>query len=371
MQENQVNEFPFLCNVGLLLTYKCTIACAHCIVQAGPDRKEEMPLKSAIKWLDEIKDYGDNRILAVSLTGGEPFYNLDHLIQIADHANSLDLAVSVVSNAFWATSKEEAKRILAMCSSIRMISVSTDIPHQKSIPFENVKNAIWAAKKLGMLYRIAVTTENLASPEYLELMDEILEITDIEFVSPTITLPIGRAERFRNNENYKFVKEPPASACSMASFPIIMPNGDIIACIGPPIAMPRNNPLYLGNLYENSLKTILDKAELNHLLHAIRTFGPKELIALLQKHNYHHLLPKQYIGGAICDICHKLFSNQGISELLSDLVKQDAEFRKKTELGRYFYLGESQMLERITSDDPEPFDTINLKSNSESDRTTI
>ena len=50
MEEVKIEEIPFLSNIGLMLTYKCTIACPHCIVKAGPNRKEEMTLESAFNW---------------------------------------------------------------------------------------------------------------------------------------------------------------------------------------------------------------------------------------------------------------------------------------------------------------------------------
>ncbi len=347
MAENQFNEVPFLSNVGLMLTYKCTIACPHCIVKAGPDRKEEMALQSAYKWLDQIRAFRDGFVCGVSLTGGEPFYNMSHLISIADYAHNLGFIVSVVSNAYWATSREEALRILKLCSSIQMISISADVPHQKYISFENVKNAIWAAKKSGKLYNIAVATESMESPVYLKLMDEILEFTDKEFVNTAIILPIGRAEAGAKMIDYKHSSEPATTACSMASFPIIFPNGKVIACIGPPITLPEFNPLYLGNLHQENLNEIFEKSESNYVLHAIRTFGPKVLVDLLRTNGFENLLPDNYLEGVCCDVCFKLLSNQTICHLLEDLIEKDEKFRLKTAYGRHYYLNESEMISQV------------------------
>lgn len=344
MSENLFEEVPFLSNVGLMLTYKCTISCPHCIVRAGPDRKEEMALESAFNWLDQIKSYRNGFVCGISLTGGEPFYNLSHLISVANYANKLGFIVSVVSNAYWASSKEEALRILNLCSSIQMVSISTDIPHQQFIPFSNVKNAIWAAKKLGKIYNIAVTTECDSSPEYISLMDDILEITDREFVNTAFILPVGRAGKEVNSTLYKYTSEPPKAACSMASFPIIFPNGNIIACIGPPIALPEFNPLYLGNLYKESIKNILDRAENNYILHAIRVFGPQVLVKMLRENGFEQLLPGQYMEEAICDVCFKLFSHRKTCEVLQNLIENDSNLRLKTEYGRRYYFNETEMI---------------------------
>jgi MoaA/NifB/PqqE/SkfB family radical SAM enzyme len=346
MPDNQYEEVPFLSNVGLLLTYKCTISCPHCIVKAGPLRTEEMSLEKAFAWLDQLRKYKNGFIFGISLTGGEPFYNLDHLIKIADHANELGFIVSVVSNAYWAQSKEEALSILTQCSSIQMVSISSDIPHQKLLPFENVKNAIWAAKKLGKLYNIAVATERDDDPDYLSLIDRLLDITDKDHINTSFILPVGRAERKIKNGGYILSSEPSAYACSMASFPVIFPDGTVIACIGPPIVLPRFNPLNLGNINKESITEIFDRAESNYILHAIRTFGPKSLVDLIKENGFETLLPEKYIKDATCDVCYKILSDRQICNLLKELIPQNEKFRMKTAYGRYYHMHEDEMLKR-------------------------
>jgi len=344
MSENQIEEVPFLSNVGIMMTYKCTIACPHCIVQAGPSRTEEMDLESTFSWLDQIKAYRNGFVCGISLTGGEPFYNLPHLIKVADYSHQLGFITTVVSNAYWATTKEEALRVLSLCESIQMISISTDLSHQKFIPIEYVKNAIWAAKKLNKIYNIAVATESENSPEYLNLIDNILEFVDLESINTSIILPVGRAEKEIDPELFKYSSSPAVSACPMASFPIVFPNGKVIACIGPPITLPKTNPLYLGDLKTESISEIFDRAENNYVLHAVRTFGPKVLVKMLKEAGYEHLLPERYIDEAICDVCYKLFSNKETCDVLHKLIEGDREFQMKVEYGRLYHMNESEMI---------------------------
>ena len=96
----ELKELPFLSNFGLMLTYKCTVACPHCIVNAGPHRKEEMHAEDAMRWLDEIKACSEGKPFptGISMTGGEPFYNIGLLKQITDYAGKLGFIVSVVTN---------------------------------------------------------------------------------------------------------------------------------------------------------------------------------------------------------------------------------------------------------------------------------
>jgi organic radical activating enzyme len=345
MIENQTDDVPFLSNVGIMMTYKCTIACPHCIVQAGPSRTEEMALESTLAWLDQIKAYRNGFVCGISLTGGEPFYNLEHLIKVADYSRKLGFITTVVSNAYWATSKQVALSVLSKCDSIQMISISTDLSHQKFIPLEYVKNAIWAAKKLKKLYNIAVATESENSPEYLNLVDDILDFADVDSINTSIILPVGRAEKEIDPNLFNYSSTPGESACPMASFPIIFPNGKVIACIGPPITLPKTNPLYLGNLNDETLSDIFDRAEKNYILHAIRTYGPKVLVNLLQKAGYEHLLPKRYIEEAICDVCYKLLSNNEINDVLHKLIENDSDFKLKVEYGRLYHMNESEMIQ--------------------------
>lgn len=354
MNEQETMDMPFLSNVGLMLTYKCTIACPHCIVQAGPDRKEEMSLEAACAWLDQIRAYHNGVVRGISLTGGEPFYNIQKLVQIADHANQLGLIVSVVSNAYWASTPERALEILARCSSIQMLSVSADIHHQELIPLQNVKNAVWAAKKLDKLYNIAVTTENMESQEYLDLMDRLLEFTDKDFVNTAIALPIGRAQETIDPASYRLCAEPTEAACSMVSYPIVFPNGNVIACIGPPITFTEAHPLNLGNLNQENLQQIFTRAEQNHLLHAIRVFGPKVLVRALREHGFGHLLPGPFIEDSTCDVCAKLFSKREICDALNEIIAHDEKLREMTAYGRVYYLNEAQMIAVGAGNDAQP-----------------
>ena len=159
MLENSL-EMPFLFNMGMVVTYKCQVACPHCIIEAGPHRTEEMKLEDACKWIQQIVNYGNGQIKVLSLTGGEPFYDKEKLKKITSFADANGLVVTVVTNAFWASTIERAVETLKEFPEIKMVAFSTDIYHQKCIPFEKVKNAIAAAKKCGVPFEVAVCTEN-------------------------------------------------------------------------------------------------------------------------------------------------------------------------------------------------------------------
>lgn len=328
-----------------MLTYKCTVACPHCIVEAGPHRTEEMRLEHAMDWVGQVRGYGDGSTQVIALTGGEPFYNMEHLSQISSYCRSLDFIVSVMTNAFWATSEAEALQILSQLPAIQVVGISTDVYHQQAIPFEHIKNALAAVRELGRMYNIVICTDSKENPDYLKTVAQLEALGEAENIRVAITLPVGRAQK-AEGLNYSMSPEPAVSACPVASSPVLFPNGNVIACIGPLLTLPPEHPLFLGNLFREPLATILERAELNPILHAIRVWGPHKLVAFLAHFGDASLLPKEYISSTACDACFKLLSNPSIvSEL--ECIFQDHELQQLVADARVHYLGETAMVERM------------------------
>jgi organic radical activating enzyme len=331
-------------NVGLFLTYHCQASCAHCIVRAGPDRHEEMNLNDARDWIHQIASYRNHYVYVLSLTGGEPFSNLKLLREVMECAVECNLLVSVVTNAFWATKRHTAKQLLEGLPKICFISISTDSYHQEYVPFERVKNAIWAARECGIPYYISVVTEDKADPDYQQLNSELVQLTEPGSIRTGITFPLGRAAEGTAKLRYQNSDEPPKEACQAASSPCIFPDGRVYGCIGPLIDLRYDHPLLLGNLRDSSVSDIFDRAETSVGLHALRLWGPTMLISLLRKAGLGNHVPKTYIEGSVCNACYKLLSDARVRDWLRDL-EQGMEFREKVAYGRLYYLNETRMLE--------------------------
>lgn len=342
----RLTEMPFLLNIGLMMTLKCQVACPHCIVQAGPHRAEVTRLTDAIAWIDQIAVYRGGLIRVLSLTGGEPFYDLELLKQISEHGRERGFFVSAVTNAFWAADRAQADSLLAELDSIQMLSISTDVYHQERIPFAWVSNAIAAARERGIPYTVAVCTENDQDPAYLSILEALYQVTEPATVLPAITFPAGRALERAGTAAYAMVDTPPPSACGAGSAPIIFPDGRIIACIGPVVDLDTRHPLELGNLRHETLAHILDRAETNAVLHAIRVWGPQYLISLAREAGLGGHLPERYIEGSICNACYSLMATPEIVSFLEDLA-QDAAFRRKIAYARVYYLGETEMVSAL------------------------
>ncbi len=341
--DEQPIEMPFLRNIGFLMTHQCQVACPHCIIKAGPHRRGKIRLADARKWIDQVAAYRSGYIKALALTGGEPFFDMALLRQISAHGAEKGLIVSAVTNAFWAVTRQEAVAVLRSVPDIRMLAFSTDVYHQRSIPFERVKNAIMAARDLEIPYNIAVCTEDTDDPEYKQILAALETVTPPETIATAITFRAGRALEGIAELKYRMTPTPPVSACAAGGSPIIFPSGRVVACIGPVIDLPTKHPLLLGNLRDSPLETILDGAERNSILHAIRVWGPRKLIALASEAGLGQYLPKEYVEGSMCQACYSLMASRRIRRFLHTL-SQDGRFVEKVAYARAYYLKETQMV---------------------------
>jgi len=336
----------FLENIGMIITCKCQVACPHCIVEAGPHRSEEIDVEEASGWLRQAAAYSYGHIKEVSLTGGEPFYDVEKFRAITELGNEAGLFMTAVTNADWATTLVEALEVLKSIPALKMLGISTDVYHLEFVSFERVANAIRAAEILQIPIQISVCTESIMDPGYQEIMWKLLQLTHKDTIDTVNTYAVGRAANI-TTPDYRSDIDPPASACTAAGSPIIFPDGRVIACIGPLINLSSDHQLVLGNLREESLEDILNRAQRNPILHAIRIWGPHRLLELLERKTGTKLLD-QFVENNICDICYRLFSNRKLKSLIESLA-EGGEFVQMIAYARAFYLKENEMLERITT----------------------
>jgi recombinational DNA repair protein RecR len=254
--------------------------------------------------------------------------------------------ISAVTNAFWASSEQAALDTLAMLPEVLMYSVSTDAYHLKTIPLRNVLNLVRACQKMDRSYNIAICTDNLENPEYLAILDKIGDVCPLEQIRTSITYPVGRARNMQRKFNYATCTEAPVSACTMAGSPIAFPDGRMLACIGPVVDLPRPHPLYLGNLNEEPLAAILNRAELNPVLHIIRVWGPHKLASMLQERGLGEYLPHTYMSACVCDICYQLMSHPRLLAALLEMM-EDQDLQKYRAYARLYYLNETQMVDLL------------------------
>jgi organic radical activating enzyme len=150
-----------LTGIHFLLTYKCIFECDHCFVYSSPRAEGTFTFEQICKVLDEAKKIGT--IEWVYFEGGEPFLYYPLLIESVKAASSHGFKTGIVTNAYFATSVEDAERWLAPLRELNVadLSISNDAFHSGENFNSTTSIAIQAAKNLG----IAVNSISIDKPQ--------------------------------------------------------------------------------------------------------------------------------------------------------------------------------------------------------------
>ena len=151
---------PPLSGLHLLLTYQCTFECDHCFVWSGPFQTGTMTLDTVDHILAEAERLGT--IEWIYFEGGEAFLYYAILRHGILRAKALGFKVGIVTNAYWANSKDDALEWLRpIAESIDDFSISSDSYHGGNKGYRNPDIARAAARQLD----IPVDFISVAEPE--------------------------------------------------------------------------------------------------------------------------------------------------------------------------------------------------------------
>ena len=139
-----------LTGIHFLLTYMCNLKCDHCFVYSGPDAKGTFTLSQIRKVLDEATKIGT--IKWIYFEGGEPFLFYPLMLEGIKIARGMGFKTGVVTNAYYATSEEDAELWLLPLSELGIsdLSVSDDSFHYEEEKDSPAKRSLAAAKRLGL-----------------------------------------------------------------------------------------------------------------------------------------------------------------------------------------------------------------------------
>lgn len=326
----------------LQLTLRCPLRCEHCIVDASPNREEEMTVEQAVNLLEEIGR--ENEVKVVAITGGEPFLNLERLGAILTVAQKYNLKIAIVTSASWATDYNKAIKILKQLPPIANLSLSADKYHLDFVSLKRVKNAAQAAISLGIEVGAFICLES-DEDDFLQIFQQNMGeelYTKMKIITEYVHI-IGRAiNSVEINSKIERValEDLPTVGCPTASAPAIMTDGTVMACCGDTVSDTQNwEALKLGNLNHESISEILSKAEDNLLVHALRLMGPKKLALIAAEKFGNHIFKQLYEKNNICDICRTVSTNPQVVAYLREYLQQP-EIIETLALGRLLKFGE-------------------------------
>lgn len=136
--------------IHFLLTYACNSECEHCFVYSAPNAKGTFTLKQIRKVLGEAVKIGT--IETMYFEGGEAFLFYPVMLEGIRLAREMGFKTGIVTNAYWATSEEDAELWLRPLCELALsdLSISDDSFHYDEAEENLAKHALAAARKLGM-----------------------------------------------------------------------------------------------------------------------------------------------------------------------------------------------------------------------------
>ncbi len=139
-----------LTGIHFLLSYKCDSECDHCFVYSSPQAKGTFTVNQMKEALDELARI--ETVETVFFEGGEPFLFYPLMQEGIKMAGAMGFKTGLVTNAYWATSEEDAELWLRPLHDVRLsdISISDDTFHYGDKEASPAQYALNAASKLGI-----------------------------------------------------------------------------------------------------------------------------------------------------------------------------------------------------------------------------
>ena len=138
-----------LTGLHLLLTYQCTFECDHCFVFGSPSQTGVMTVAQIREILRQARDAGT--IESIYFEGGEPFLYYAVMLKGVREAVEAGFSAGGVSNAYWATSQEDALEWLRpLAGLVADLTISSDLYHYDERNSQHAQDAARAAQQLGI-----------------------------------------------------------------------------------------------------------------------------------------------------------------------------------------------------------------------------
>jgi len=305
------------------VTNRCTARCQDCPVVHNGEPPATLTPAVMKPIVDDV--YGWGSLGLVVFTGGEPFLLGDDLREMVAYVARLGVYTRIVTNAYWAKSKEAALATLSemKAAGLTEINFSCDEYHQEFIPMEYIRNANDAAAEIGLPALLAfrrkpggsLTPETLSSAlgVKLELFDRKSKNPDNHVVHVGRNLPILSDSQRPYTEADEIEVGFHGACRSVLGNIVIAPDLHVRICCG--IARHTIPELTIGSLKEERLAVILERGNQDLIANWLALEGPSSILDFVRAKDPEISLPADgYVG--ICHACNQIFSNARAREIL-------------------------------------------------------
>jgi hypothetical protein len=316
----------FAC-LTLLLTYRCPAMCAHCVFESSPSNTVTLDVEIARRAIAAIARQRPAPTL--SFSGGEPFLQLATMKTLASFGFERGMVSEVVTSAAWVADRPRAAGVLRDLQSrgLRVLCVSYDRYHAPYVDAAKVKNAILAAREIGLRVVVNTMVDAQHDRDAATMLEQELElpreIIDSCFVNRMAVTPVGRARR--EVTDYVYSEGLRSRGCEFAGKTItISPRGDLYPCCGPVIG---EEPGGAGLLIQENLSGrsvdeiagIFESLKNDLFFNLLSTVGPYGILQHLRKRNP-ALATRRYVGQ--CDACLEFASNPDVAAATRDWLRE-------------------------------------------------
>jgi MoaA/NifB/PqqE/SkfB family radical SAM enzyme len=308
--------------LALMLGYRCNIQCRSCLWGDQHSRGPDLKVEEGCQWIDESCEAADVRL--VGFSGGESFLYLRTMTALMRHCHEAHHLPSAIStNSYWALSEGKAEELLRPLVEVglQQLLLSVDDFHQEHIPLERVGHALRAGRNLGLTCTLQAVVTHTSGRLQKYLHDLGVQPGDGLQATEVFCTRMGWAATRIPAAEFPAKPETLASYCSMLGPLIIRPEGTVHLCCGPAFAIPG---LTAGNLRQESLKSILERAEWDPILTSLALHhGPSQLAKCLENRGM-NVLENGFSSS--CEACHKILSAPAADVILrEELAPQQAE----------------------------------------------
>lgn len=313
----------------LIPSEHCNLQCRHCAPECGPHSKAawDVPLlKQCISDASKL----DNLEKIIHFAGGEPFLYFDSMLELAKHATQCGFSISVVTNGFWSRNVAKGKQWISSLkeAGLYRAELSTDQFHQEHLPIEHVKNAISILKEnnIEIVLRIITTKKHTVDKVIARFSPDDLDGVEI-CGSPVV--PVGRAAEAIPEEEIYLKSDGIEGACYQLLNLTVNANGNVSPCCAGSEYTPS---LSLGNIYTDSINTLVARAERNLLLKKIVNQGPSSFHEILVSSGLEKKIQPSYTN--VCHACSHFLNDEEILNSINSWIHKEkcSKLARKLEL---------------------------------------
>jgi len=306
-------------------TDRCPIECRFCAAGCSPRKNHRLSFTDMAAAVEAMVALG--RLKVVVFTGGEPFLLGDTLLRMVRYCADRSLKTRIVTNAYWAGTRQKAKQLLRMYADAGLteLNISADDYHQAFIPIGNVRNGNDVCRELGIpcllghkvMKGCQMTLANLerALGRKLTLFEYHKRNPDNDVVLTGYAVPVAKNMHLIPDDEilYPDVDESWKRPCdSVMENTVITCFKELSICCG---MIPRAVPeVIVGSLDDYPIEELIERANADLIVNWLALEGPYGIMKFIVKHKPDIHFRHRYVSR--CHLCSEIFTRADCRRVL-------------------------------------------------------